>query len=752
MKSPTLRLRVFLATMTVIVAFLALTYGVMRGLVDRILEAEIQDGLQRARRAQASLSEMRSVVLLEQARSVAQVPHLRAVLDTPGVDRSTVVYTIASLGKALGADLLFVSDARGAILADTQGTPEGGEPYPAVAGGLAGDESCGIWEYAGEPYLVAVSPVVLDGTVLASVGLGYPLEQHARDLRRVTGLDVTLMSGERLLAAAWSTDASADALAAVPPPRADAAPWAHLEAERETRLTLGDREYMAIAVPLEGSRLRLVLSRPLDDVLQHFQRARRELLVIGTLIAAIGLAVSRWVSERIARPIRALTGAARALARGELDTAVDARSRDEVGLLAQAFNDMTRQISALMNEAVAKTRAAEQASEAKSVFLATMSHEIRTPLNGVLGFAEQLQASELSAEQREQLGFVQRSGQDLLGIIDEVLDFARLEAGELRLEQSEFRLASCLARAIDPLRPAIAAKGLELSLEIEEGMPETLIGPASRVRQIAANYANNALKFTASGEIRVRAARLSETAESVLVRVSVQDTGIGIAGERQGQLFRPFAQLDSGANREYGGTGLGLAICKELAALMQGQVGVESTPGVGSTFWFTALLKKHRECAAALPSRPATVAAEQPPPSWLPDAAARERRASQRILVAEDNPVNQRVVAAVLQRSGWTHKLVENGVQAVEAFAAETFDLVLMDCQMPVLDGIEATRRIRALERGARVPIVALTANAFGADRDACLAAGMDDFIAKPFKTPELVATLERWLAARSAA
>jgi signal transduction histidine kinase/ActR/RegA family two-component response regulator len=743
MKGAGLRLRVFLATMTVIVAFLALTYGAMRSLVDRILEAEIQDGLARARRAQASFSEMRSVVLLEQARSVAQVPHLRAVLDTPGVDRSTVVYTIASLEKALDAELLFVSDAHGAILADTQGTPERREPYPAVAGGLAGHESCGIWEYAGEPYLVAVSPVVLDGAVLGAVGLGYPLEQHALDLRRVTGLDVTLVDGERLLAAAWSGDAA--------PPRADPAPWTQLEAEIETRLDLGDREYMAVAVPLAGSQLELVLSRPLDDVLEHIQRARRELLVIGSLIAVVGLVVSHWVSERIARPIRALTGAARALARGELDTAVDVRARDEVGLLAQAFNHMTRQISALMKEAVEKTRAAEQASEAKSVFLATMSHEMRTPLNGVLGFAEQLQVSQLSAEQREQLGFIQRSGQDLLGIIDEVLDFARLEAGEMRLEQSEFRLSSCLGRALDPLRPAIAAKGLELSLEIEEGVPETLIGPASRLRQIAANYANNALKFTASGAIRVRAGRLSETPESVLLRISVEDTGIGIPADRIGQLFRPFAQLDSGANREYRGTGLGLAICKELAALMQGQVGVHSTPGVGSTFWFTALLKKHR-AESALPGREPAATTPQQPPSWLPDAAARERRGRQRILVAEDNPVNQRVVAAVLQRAGWSHVLVENGSQAVERFAAQAFDLVLMDCQMPVLDGLEATRRIRALEPGARVPIVALTANAFGADRAACLAAGMDDFLAKPFKTPELIATLDRWLAARSAA
>jgi CheY-like chemotaxis protein len=243
------------------------------------------------------------------------------------------------------------------------------------------------------------------------------------------------------------------------------------------------------------------------------------------------------------------------------------------------------------------------------------------------------------------------------------------------------------------------------------------------------------------------------------LRVSVQDTGIGIAPERIGRLFQPFAQLDSGASREYGGAGLGLAICKELAALMRGEVGVDSTPGVGSTFWFTARLGEPRADEAREPAariRPALPAPrEEVRPRgapWLADPLARERRKGRRILVAEDNRVNQRVIAVVLDKAGWSHALAENGAQAVEMFAAQAFDLVLMDCQMPVLDGLEATRRIRALERGGRVPIVALTANAFPGDREACLAAGMDDFVAKPFEAGALVARLDRWLAERAAA
>ncbi len=771
-----IRLRIFLATMAVIAGLLVLTYGVMHTLVDRILEEEIENGLERARRANASFSDVRYAMLLDQARSVAQVPHLRAVLDTPDVDESTVRYTLDSVGAALDAVLLFVSDAGGAILGDAHGTAGASDSEEAIHRGLAGEESCGIGEYAGKPYLLAVSPVILDGAVLGLVGLGYPLETHARDLRQVTGLDVTLLQDGRLLAAAWRP--TADDGFAESPPRRDPAAWAHLTAQGDTRLSVGEREYMATAVPLGKPGLQLVLSGPLDDVLEHFQRARKQLLLIGFLLAGIGLFASQRISSHIARPIRALTTAANALARGELSSPVDVGSKDEIGRLAGAFNDMAQQLSALMRQAVEKARAAEQASEAKSVFLATMSHEIRTPLNSVLGFAGELDATTLSPEQREYLGFVQRSGQDLLAIIDEILDFAKLEAGEQHLEVTEFHLPNCLDRALAALRPAIAAKGLELLVLIADDLPETVIGPGTRLRQIITNYVSNAIKFTARGTLTVRATRVPQPDNSLVLRMSIQDTGIGIAPDQVGQLFRPFTQLDSGSNREYGGKGLGLAICKELARLMQGEVGVESSPGMGSTFWFTAQLTEVQRIATPQPPPPPPAAlspelaqvppherspdpddpipppaAPTPPLTCFTDPIARARRATQRILMAEDNPINQRMAGVVLKRAGWPYTIAENGLIAVEQFTATPFDLVLMDCQMPGLDGLEATRRIRTLERDTdrHVPIVALTANAFDGDRDACLQAGMDDFVAKPFKADHLVALLDHWLASKTA-
>jgi signal transduction histidine kinase/ActR/RegA family two-component response regulator len=741
--------RILLAMSAVLAGLLVFTYLVVHGLVDRFLDGEIRNSLGRARQAHASFCGVREAVLLEQARSVAQVPHLRAVLDMAEVDRQTIQFTLATLKEAVKASLLVVADADGRILADTEPRED---PDPSLSVLPPGSGSCGIREYAGRAYLMATVPVTLDSAVLGVLGLGYPLQRHVEDLHEVIGLDAAVLRGNERVAAAWE-DPLREENAFAAAPHEPALPWSEVSAHQDCRVVAAGREFMATSLPIQPEPYRLVLSRPLDSFLRHFRRAKAELLVIGLLLAGLGLLVSRWLANRIADPIRDLTSAAKKLALGDLSAEVRVSTEDEIGLLGRAFNDMARQLQASVQETLEKARAAEQASQAKSVFLATMSHEIRTPLNGVLGFAEQLLSSDLTSEQRDQLLVVQRSGQDLLAIIDEILDFARIEAGGAQLEDAEFKLAACLRRALDPLRPAIGRKKLEFEVEVESDVPDTLIGPSNRLRQVLANYASNAVKFTRRGSIHVRVQRTGGSDSQVVLRFEVRDTGIGIPGDQLERLFKPFAQIDCGSSREFGGTGLGLAISKELVAAMGGEVGVESELNRGSTFWFTVRLRLPEPSATTPSPRPALPSppgAPRPAPSAAgPDSQASERRGRQRILVAEDNAVNRKVTGVVLSKAGWTLVYAENGREAVSLACEERFDLVLMDCQMPAMDGLEATREIRRNERetGRYVPIIALTANAFETDRKACLASGMDDFLAKPVSAAELIATIERWLA-----
>jgi CheY-like chemotaxis protein len=275
------------------------------------------------------------------------------------------------------------------------------------------------------------------------------------------------------------------------------------------------------------------------------------------------------------------------------------------------------------------------------------------------------------------------------------------------------------------------------------------------LRQVLSHYLSNALKFTAQGCVRVRACVQSESSEHLVLLVEVEDTGIGVPPDRIDQLFKPFSQLESSPSRSYAGTGVGLAIVKDLVQLMNGEVGVRSQAGAGSTFWFTARLARQSAGAtsirAALPGTPTPVSTK-PVLQPLADSSARERRAQQRILIVEDNPVNQKMASIVLKKAGWPHEVVEDGGRAVELTRAARFDLILMDCQMPGMDGFEATRRIRNGDgRTPRsVPIIALTANALEADREACQSAGMDDFVAKPFKATELVRLIDHWIDLRS--
>lgn len=516
------------------------------------------------------------------------------------------------------------------------------------------------------------------------------------------------------------------------------------------------QEVLAVWRFIDKLNMALVVKIDTEEAFTSINQERNLALIAILLTLFSTVLLSLLVAKALVRPLLQLTEHTKRLASGDFSGRMKTYRDDELGVLCESFQSMTESLHRAMDDINSKSRQLAQANRLKSEFLANMSHEIRTPMNAIMGMAEFLRGTELDNEQQELVGVISHSGHSLLTLINDILDLSKVEAGKLELLPYAFDFNAWIKTLADSARINSNSKGLEFLIEIEAGVPRYICADSVRLGQCINNLISNAVKFTESGSIKVTASVTSMLVESdgserAALKICVRDTGIGIPQSQQKRIFHKFYQADGSAARNYGGTGLGTTITKRLVHLMGGEVGLESCEGQGSLFWFTVpLVSAEKSDITGSAAQLALFSDESQNASLFASNTDKPlQNSSLQLLLVEDNRVNQMVATGFLKRLGYSNiDRAENGEQALEKMLTGNYDLVFMDCQMPVMDGFEAATAIRLMEgRKALTPIIAMTACTMKGDREKCLAVGMNDYVSKPLNGQRIAEAIERCLA-----
>jgi signal transduction histidine kinase/CheY-like chemotaxis protein len=709
-------------------AYLVLFALLLTGILSAVYSS-IENNAERAVRQQLEASavvfdriwQLRTGELHDSAALLAKDFGFRAAVATR--DAATIESALQNLSDRAGVDVAFVVGPDGKVIA-VNGLPAA-KSVELGAVAQDDDDATGVFVVDGAAYQAAVAPV----TAPLPVGkVVFAARLDRSELAALTQLSAIPVEAHLLLKGphGWIAGAS-DLSAAELSGASRAVARADPRAPRARRV----ERWEEVARPLrslDAGRAALLLRYPLAAALAPYRALLALLLAlagIGLAAAAVGGAV---LAREVTRPISRLQAAAERMEQGEA-VQVPVEGRDEIATLSQAFNRMTGEIRRREAALEAARHVAESANRAKNDFLANMSHEIRTPLNGILGMAQVIRREAGDPEQQGRAKVIQDSGETLLAILNSILDLSKIEAGQLEVELSQFELAPAVRATVEPYAALARDKGLGFQLEIDPAVGDACTGDPLRVRQVLANLLSNAVKFTSVGRVEVSVQRCGDT-----VSFRVRDTGPGVAPDQLEHIFERFAQADSSATRSFGGAGLGLSICRELVQVMGGRMRRESALGEGSTFGFEVPLPP---CAVAEPAQ-----APAGPENGEPRAV--------RILAAEDNATNAVILRALLEPADVELQIVEDGAQAVEAFAGQPYDVVLMDIQMPNMNGVDAARAIRSAEAAGgrpRTPILAVTANVMDQQVAEYFAAGMNGVVSKPIQAETLFAAIDAALA-----